>query len=313
MLRKLIFIFLLLHGSLVKANVEPYPVWVSPDLGVNSLSSQDIDAALNRKFWDNPNYFRDFPKEISYLKENQNKEGMPVSCAAIDKLMRKGVMQDDGDVSFKNESDKRNKLLGTFLNYSQTECQAIRLLKTAKPAQNSAVRNFGFESNFENYLPQVVMPRDSACILNDSLDSIPDHQKMSWSEYFKNREARYKENTSFEILKKTSSSIDLILKSNDIQKKSGDEYFSKMKILAMGDFNNSHWEQLLVLVQSGLIVSNGKNISNASQNFYTSLYLLMRKVPGAVLEAFDSDNYLVLMMGSYNDQDYSYSCNSRLY
>lgn len=65
-----------------------YPVWVSPELGVKSLSEQDIDAALKRKFWDNQVYRKDFKNQVDYLRAHQGDKNMPINCESLAELIK---------------------------------------------------------------------------------------------------------------------------------------------------------------------------------------------------------------------------------
>lgn len=262
-----------------------YPVWVSPDLGVKSLSPKDIDAALNRKFWDNLNYVHDYPNEIFYLKENQNKKDMPVSCVRMYQLFDERKMYKDGRMwlspSKNSLSNKLEMQIESFLDNAETDCQAIKMLKIIKAAHISHVRNFSLKEHFENYLPIITEPYTSRSYSKEYLGK---YKEMPWSEFWKVKGPDKKQLYSIEKAYTSNqiSSFTLTVSRVDKPKLISKQNY-EIRILAFGDFNQSENEQILIKVKQ----------IDIPADHYTALYLLTRAQPDAKLLALYPDYYFL--------------------
>jgi hypothetical protein len=292
-----------------------YPVWVSPDLGVKSLSTEDINAALKRKFWDNPAYQRDFPREVEYLKKSQidveklyqlqaryyrggNKQieetefgKEPSKEEALATTCRQLVQRvQEGNVPILTESLSNISQLdySAFLTRAQFDCQAIRLLQYAKPASQSYVHSFVFSNSFIDVMPALVVPDDISCSsprgdpeLGKPADmqALPENQEKSWRKIY-GFNINAKNNHNFLLKNLTPIYVKFNLPSSGT---SGTE----LRLLAKGDFTNSKTEQILMNISVDRASTRGDagSLTNA-------LFLLSRGKLDAVLKILYPDNYL---------------------
>lgn len=332
-----IFLILLLFFSAIsQASSNSYPVWISPELGVKSLAPADIDAALNRKFWDNPNYVRDHPKEVAYLKENQNKKDMPNSCVAINELKQKGLISDDGLLWYISELKDRNssfavqevlekkkgldwyinsapKKFALFLDDVQSDCQAIKLLKKIKPAQTDSIDSFNFKQNIEDFLPETMLPYDQVCrgdySPSDPIDDTPDR---SWARAWDLIEDSNgnKTVTDFKKIFAIDNKSKIIIDYHIYEKGKliFSEFFSQeLIILAKGNFIGSDKQQVLIKVRT---------YSNNFKYFvYSALYLLDHQKNNPVLQLSEISNHYFAMHYSNYENAYGDAaiCDGKLY
>lgn len=291
-----------------------YPVWVSPDLGVKSLSAEDINAALERKFWDNPVYQRDFPKEVEYLKKSQidveklyqlqakyyvgNKQieetefgKEPSKEEALATTCRQFVQRvQEGNVPILTESLSNVSQLdySLFLTRAQSDCQAIRLLQHTKPASQSYVHDFVFSNNFIDVMPALVVPDDISCSsprgdpdLGKPADmqALPENQEKSWRKIY-GFNINTKNNPDFLLKNLTPTYVKFYLPSSGA---SGTE----LRLLAKGDFTNNKTEQILLN-----IIVNRDSTRGEVGSLTSALFLLSREKSDAVLKVLYPDNYL---------------------
>lgn len=333
-----IFLILLLFFSVIsQASSDSYPVWISPELGVKSLAPVDIDAALNRKFWDNPNYVRNYPKEVAYLKENQNKKDMPNSCFAISELKDKELISDDGLLWYISELKDGNnsfavqetfekkkgldwyinsapKKFSLFLDDVQSDCQAIQLLKKIKPAQTDSIDSFNFKQKIEDFLPETMLPSYQVCRGNYSpSDPIDDTSDRSWAYAWKMEKDLDGESipTHFEKIFATENEAKIVISWKTPKKYepvNEDNIFSQdLKILAKGNLAGSNKQQLLIKV---------KTYSDNFKDFaYSALYILEHQKNNPVLQLSEISNHYFAMHYSNYVSAYGEAeiCDGKLY
>lgn len=283
-----------------------YPVWVSPDLGVKSLSAEDINAALERKFWDNPIYRKDFPAEVSYLQQHQNQDVIPTNCLDMVKLFQIGQLIDSGwDVSYKKDDTLQNAppKISDFLTQAWSYCQANRLLKRVKPAKVSYLHNLVFDKNLPDILPAGLVPNDYACIYNyiysdvggvyteNSLFS-PKSQKLSWQEYYRvNEPGEISEDGTYNemrFLYTKPAEAGMTFATKDYNPDDEKATQTKLFLLAKGDFNNSGLESMLVMST----VHRHEIKDQDAEQKSSGLYLLTRKNLHSVLRVLYPENYM---------------------
>lgn len=293
-----------------------YPVWVSPDLGVKSLSVEDINAALERKFWDNSAYQRDFKKEVEYLKVHQDDEALykaqmdyykdvgnpnvqhsselgtaPTKDNAIPATCNQLLARGYGgglwtfDLSI---SDASHLTYTLFLARAHSDCQAINLLRYVKPAKEGFVHNFVFTKNFADFIPALITPDDLSCSVStkdpeldevEDPQALPENQKKSWSEFYDFN--KYLGNVPKVKLRSLSP----------IEVKVSPEYpvpaDTELRLLAKGDFNGSGIEQMLM----GVDVDR-KAVTGDAGGQGSNLFLLFRESPASVLTLLYPEKYI---------------------
>jgi uncharacterized protein len=268
-----------------------YPVWVSPDLGVKSLSIKDIDAALERKFWDSPVIFQqDYIDEVKSLKLNKNDKHAPVSCNAIEQLIfdKKIVNDAKHNCAFLYpadglpKSDPVRKYPYGFLPQPWAYCGAINLLKQVRPAKQSMVNNFKLNQNLTKFMPALLVPENVSYI--DDIDKsqkdpllLPENQKKTWQEYY----VRLFDKMNFLNVRPTHVRMEF---KDDV---SGRVYaITDLIILARGDFIGDGTEQLLM---SNRVYKSSNDLAGSGSS--VALYLLRRNEKNQPLEVLYPENY----------------------
>ena len=115
---------------------DPYPIWWSPKLELESLDR--IDERLERKLWPDRT-------GIEVYKEEGGRKLYATmgNCASVLALRKQGYWG-------KGNSGHQVVL------YLVAECRAIEILKQARPADTSYVRGFVFDHDAPNYLPAML-------------------------------------------------------------------------------------------------------------------------------------------------------------
>lgn len=293
-----------------------YPVWVSPDLGVKSLSVEDINAALERKFWDHSAYQRDFKKEVEYLKAHQDDKALykaqmdyykdvgnpnvkhsselgtaPTKDNAIPATCNQLLAREYGgglwtfDLSI---SDASHLTYTLFLARAHSDCQAINLLRYAKPAKEGFVHNFVFTKNFVDFLPALITPDDLSCSVPtkdpesgevEDRQALPENQNKSWSEFYGFN--RYVGNVpEFKLRSLTPINV----KMSPAYPVPAD---TELRLLAKGDFNASGIEQMLM----GVDVDR-KDVTGDTGRQGSALFLLSRESPTSILTLLYPEKYI---------------------
>jgi hypothetical protein len=123
------------------AEEEPYPIWWSPLLELESLDR--LDARLDREL--DPGM-----SDIVVYKEVGGEEVSAVmnNCAAVIRLT-------DGGYEARGSNDFRLQLK------MAAWCRAVEMLKRARPAKRSFSRDFNLDYKAMNYLPGFAAPRGS--------------------------------------------------------------------------------------------------------------------------------------------------------
>ncbi len=298
-----------IQGSAIKnnnASKNPegkYPVWISPDLGVKSLSGQDINVALARKFWDSPIYQQEFKDQLEYLKSNYQDQGLPTNCLDIIQLIKAGKYDSDGTVGTrlddKDVINLYNKNYSPLINRVETDCQAIRLLKQVKPAVKSAVNDFQFNEKIADVMPALAVPNSFVCITDPRLDDDNDdhtnslwyshNQKQSWSQFYKFNRVRdmHQWGDQFKFLH-----VDPVHLKLEFWDPEGPPYGSTtMQLLMRGDFNGNGQEAVLMGIQF-----HRNNIQGPiDEEIFSALLLLTRHKPTDVLEVLYPNNYMFML------------------
>jgi hypothetical protein len=119
------------------AEEDPYPVWWSAELELDSLDR--VEARLRRDLW------LDFPEGLKLYKAQGTGHvtAQARNCNSLRKLSQEGYYGS-------NSSD-----IGVQ-HYHRSVCRAIALLGQAKPARTSHLRGFVLNAEAVRYLPALV-------------------------------------------------------------------------------------------------------------------------------------------------------------
>jgi len=149
----------LISGGLVPWNAaadEPYPIWWSPSLELDSL--ERIDERLARDLPPSPPGLGAL--ELYPEGEKDGEKRVPETCAELLDLR---------DRSYRARSKNGTRLMSHFESW----CRAVATFKTATPAEQSFVRDFAFDRDAVDYLPAFVVPAYSCyaiCIQKEAHD-----------------------------------------------------------------------------------------------------------------------------------------------
>ena len=120
---------------------EPYPIWWSPKLELDSLDA--IDARLARPFWDPSEYAGGLPLYPAEYRQEDMREAR--NCVELLALRERGY--------FARSTNDIN-----LMWHFDVWCRAIAAFKTAEPATQSFLRGFSLDRSSVNYLPALVVP-----------------------------------------------------------------------------------------------------------------------------------------------------------
>ncbi len=123
---------------------EPYPIWWSPKLELDSLDA--IDARLERPFWDPSEYSGGLPLYPRGSRQEDRREAR--NCVELLALRKRGY--------FAASTNDIN-----LMWYFDAWCRAIAVLKTAEPATQSFLRDFALDHSSVDYLPALAIPSPS--------------------------------------------------------------------------------------------------------------------------------------------------------
>lgn len=245
---------LLFPEPALAAEDSPYPVWWSPSLELDSLDK--IDERLQRKLWLDGGEIK-----VSKGGYRTGKKKIIDTCASAIELSKKGYQ------GLNNPSHK-------VLLFQLAKCRAIEMLKRARPAEKSYVRDFVLNRDALDYLPAMVSIAPSCGGV--CWQYAANGRRIPWSkvETFLNIDAK----SQREMIVETEGWRDWI------------------EILARGDFNGDGFEDLLL-----------KNTNGATQGTYgaTDIFLLSREAPYSVFRVLDAQRYLCRKYQCDSDYDFS--------
>lgn len=228
-------------GTARAAEEGPYPIWWSPALELESLD--DIDARLDRELWPGKN-------GLTVYKWG-GEEPVPAvmnSCATAIRL-----------TDSRYQAPYYNELKLQW--HIAAKCRAIQILKHAKPAIKSYVRELTLDRNIVNYLPGLVAPGPSC-------------SGICW------RHAANDMHLAWSTLENFSSITEI--KENEIVIET-ETYSSRIRMLARADFNADGLEDIVLLNSQYATQGTGGR---------TSMFVLTRGTAEEVLRVLDSDRYL---------------------
>ena len=220
----------------------PYPVWWSPVLELDSLDA--IDARLERKLWEGDS------EGMPLIKSNQGIriEAWAGTCASLKMLTAKGYYG-----------------LGSNGIWAQhhhlARCRAIEMLRQARHAQLSYLRDFDLNAESLNFLPAMV-------------DHTPSCDFTCRQQLANQRGIPF---AQFELI----ISVDV---RSEIEMDIGIEGWDlRLTIVGRGDFNDDGLDDMLLL-------SN----TNATRGSWggAKIFLLTRKSPDTVLHVLGANQHL---------------------
>ncbi len=267
-LRALAFLALLGPvGPVLAAEEGPYPVWWSDKLRLESLDQ--IDARLERPFWDNGGY------TVYKGVGNERTEATVDACNIRRRLFEEGY--------YAGASQRY------FAVYLWAMCDALEKLATAKPAARSYVRNFVFDRNAFDLLPAIVGGAESCGFLcrlkwanerGDTWTQLEDdlfkrhaRENTSIAISGQTRSIKVEDDKTATILFEYVEEVPVEEEKTTIWSYSVDR--SPLEILAYGDFNEDGLEDMLMRRQGA-----------------RNVYVLTRDTPDGVFFVLNAEEHL---------------------
>jgi len=241
-------------GGALSAEESPYPVWWSPVLELESLDH--IDQRLERKLWHHGGEI-----EVSKGAYDRAKSKIVDTCVSAIELSEKGYW---------GRGNHNHKILLLQL----AKCRAIEMLKRARPAQVSYVRDFVLDRGALGYLPAMVGIAPSCS--GRCWQYAANEKRIAWSKV------------------ETFLSMN-VKRSRELQVET-EGWSDWIEILARADFNGDGLEDIVLINNSG-----------ATQGTYgaTNVFLLSREAPEGVMRVLDAERYLCPKYQCDADYDFS--------
>ena len=221
----------------VQSSENSIPIWWSSKLGLSSISA--LDARMARPL-DAPLNVRRYPSREDLLNDRNVETTTIANCVTYLDLTKKGFQAP------KNQDWQYQLSLGA-------ECNALDLLRTAKPARVTYLKTFRLNKSAVNFLP----PRCGPVVSKENATKITaaEERGLSWKQYERITRIQVQKTGELEV--------------------EGDYWEVVLDLYARGDFNGDGVEDILLRKDDSL-----RGGSYAT----TSLLLLTRFKEGAVLK-----------------------------
>ena len=220
----------------------PYPVWWSDELELESLDQ--VDQRLRRDLWP------DIPEGLKLYKSQGDGHvtAQAQNCELLIRLSEEGYYGGGSPVIF-------------VQHYQLSVCQAVALLRQAKPARVSHLRDFVLNKDAVNYLPAMVNIYGSCDFVCRSF-------------YANQRGVPLAKFDEIERLKVTNKDSLIVWTVG---------WRIEMMVVARGDFTADGLDDVLLLSSGG---------ATEGTLGVADLYLLTRDEPGVVLRVIDAGKHL---------------------
>jgi hypothetical protein len=225
--------------SATAAEDGPYPVWWSPALELECLDA--IDARLERALWTHESDGMPLIKS----EGDTRIEVWANSCNDLERLIEEGHSAAGSHDYWVQQ-------------YQLAVCRAIEMMRRAKPAKRSFLRDFVLNEDSIDYLPAMVDISPSCDML--CRQRVANERRIPLS--------------AFEPVFRVTVTSDEEIEIRTIG------FETDLTILARADFNHDGLEDMLALSSGGSISGRGA---------WADVFLLTREKPGAVLYDLNAD------------------------
>jgi hypothetical protein len=221
-----------------------YPVWLSPALEMGSLA--EIESRLARQM--------DTDERIEVTRNGAAASRQPArNCNSMLTLAAQGYKPDAG--------------VDNYLYVIQkTTCDAIVLLRQARPGRQSYVRTFTLSEVALRYLPARIDP--SAACGGDGKPAAADLNTTSWRDYFANDGNGGGSRSRLNVAVRNQSEMTVKLPNAEIT----------FELLARADLNDDGYEDLIVRVSRDL---------SATVTGAATVFVMARDTPDGLLRVLD--------------------------
>ena len=258
-----------------------YPVKLNPRLGLASVDDAAIDARLRRFFWPGSKQSRGL--DLYRLRDDYSRLTMKFEEAVLDQVLAtncielKALTKAGYAARFRNEEDLQFGLLNT--------CEAIEMLRRARPARISYVRDFVMSAEAVNVLP--VMLDNGAMFGRLCEEFIANRLGVAWSNFDKIINVEVHGEYGIHVLAQQRTDIE----SGEFPSSSGGDI--DVSLLVWADFNGDGVEDMLIESGSRPVDWLGldRNLVYA-RNILSEVYIVTRHSPEEVLRVIDAERYL---------------------
>ncbi len=251
---------------------KDYPIWWSPELGLDSLDR--IEEALRAPFpWRRQFHVYKHHSQLHYLNELRDehrpekgygvvfqemnlRDRLVVDCVSLMKSVRDGYSW-EGHEGYKVSS------------YWSGYCYALDALTAVNPARTSNLRDFVFDEDAKKYLPAMVGEGWDCRLIDPLLEA--NRNSVPWADF--EFDWAYEDTTTYELIIESTNKIVEVRRVPELD----NEVFSRrwVTIYGRGDFNGDSLDDLLLLSQD-------ESASTGARD--SALYVVTRFRPDAVLQ-----------------------------
>ena len=269
-----------------------YPVRLTPILGLASVDAAAIDARLSGPLWPNspdeqglklykvrPGYWRLGKTFEEAVIDN----ALATSCTELKALTEAGYVG-----RYRNDRGIQRRSL--------MECEAIEMLRSARPAGENHVLGFVLNADAVDVLPPMV---DNSVRFDRLCEEyIANKNSVAWSEFDRIIEVEVRSEYQIHVLAEhhaldPGQDIEqpVLDPGQDIEITSGG--FTVVWLLAAGDLTGDGVADLLIeSISSWADWIGPERKLSVARDTLGALYVLTRNAPGAVLRVIDAERYL---------------------
>lgn len=285
--RAALLVLLLLCGPAALAGEDaPYPVWWSPELGLESLD--DIEWKLEESF-PRTRWYEVVTHDVQLIYTDelidkddpergyfQGLEDINIERRTINDCLSLITWRDQGFGVFDGSpfSYHASRLDSFYSGY----CYTLSALKDAKPSKKSFLRDFAFDEDAIDYIPPMIRLGWRCRGLNEFLRANRDG--VPWRDFRHGYYTKGLPNVRLTVIDQKSISFDLIF---EISSWYPDYIAETVRIIITGqaDFNGDGWDDLLIRREYG------KRLEGEIVPLSSALYVVTRKETDSVLRVVD--------------------------
>ena len=269
-------------GAAVAAE-GPFPVKLNPRLGLASVDDAAIDARLHHRRFSWPDWVESLGLDLYKIRPGYLSLGMTFEEAVLEQALATNCIELKAFTEagltgrYQNDYAIQHGLL--------KECEAIEVLRRARPARTSYVRDFVMSENAVHVLP-VMLDQPFRRQLCEEFAA--NKRGVPWSAYYRIVEVDVRDDYTMKVMAETRSP-----EADDPMMISlGDETW--VEAVAWADFNEDGVEDLLLLSRSTQVELQGpeRKLIFVARTTWNEMYLVTRDAPGAVMRVIDAERYL---------------------
>ncbi len=260
-----------------------YPVKLNPMLALESVDAVAIDARLAGPLWpsapEEPGLEVYLFREDPWIASETPFEDLVIDAKLATNCIELKALTEAGYLGrYRNDRGAQWGLL--------KECEAIQLLRTARPAGVSFVRDFVLDADAVDVLPSMIDNGDLVGRLCE--EYIANTQGVAWSAMDDIVEVEQR------------GDYDVVVWAQYAAANPEDDYplaaglRTNIRLLAWADFTGDGVEEMLFYTGSNAVNWSGPERELFfARDSLSDTYILRRNAPGAVLRVVDAERYLM--------------------